>query len=102
MIRQSLGLKDYFDKIRAGFHKQRFTLSVGHVFYCQYEMMTSFDKSVVLKSHQAEQCSFANHLIMSLNLLQSIMRQYDRYGSNIYQFITGQLEYNNQEYINNS
>ncbi|XP_053407314.1 dynactin subunit 1-like isoform X3 [Mercenaria mercenaria] len=43
----------------------------------KYEMMTSFDRATVLKSHKAEQSSFANHMIMMLNLLQSVMRQYE-------------------------
>ncbi|KAH3855897.1 hypothetical protein DPMN_098472, partial [Dreissena polymorpha] len=42
-----------------------------------YELLNSFDKSTVLKSHQAEQSSFANHMILILSLLQSVMRQYD-------------------------
>ena len=47
-----------------------------HVF--QFEAVTVFDRSTVLKSHQAEQSSFASHMVMMLNLLQSVMRQYDR------------------------
>ncbi|XP_052772029.1 dynactin subunit 1-like isoform X2 [Mya arenaria] len=43
----------------------------------KYEPLTTFDRTTVLKSHQGEQSSFANHLIMMLNMLQSIMRQYD-------------------------
>ncbi|XP_052269765.1 dynactin subunit 1-like isoform X2 [Dreissena polymorpha] len=43
----------------------------------KYELLNSFDKSTVLKSHQAEQSSFANHMILILSLLQSVMRQYD-------------------------
>ncbi|KAL4231416.1 Dynactin subunit 1 [Mactra antiquata] len=43
----------------------------------KYEMVSTFDRSTVLKSHLAEQCSFANHLIMMLNLLQACMRQYE-------------------------
>ena len=44
----------------------------------QFEAVTVFDRSTVLKSHQAEQSSFASHMVMMLNLLQSVMRQYDR------------------------
>ena len=45
----------------------------------QFEACTTFDRSTVLKSHAAEQSSFASHMVMMLNLLQSVMRQYERY-----------------------
>ncbi|KAK3590123.1 hypothetical protein CHS0354_041172 [Potamilus streckersoni] len=43
----------------------------------KFEMVNNIDKETVLKSHKAEQCSFANHLILMLNILQGIMRQYE-------------------------
>ena len=49
----------------------------------QFEACTTFDRSTVLKSHAAEQSSFASHMVMMLNLLQSVMRQYERY-TNVY------------------
>ncbi|KAL3863717.1 hypothetical protein ACJMK2_005462 [Sinanodonta woodiana] len=43
----------------------------------KFEMVNNIDKETVLKSHKAEQCSFANHLILMLGILQGIMRQYE-------------------------
>jgi hypothetical protein len=44
----------------------------------QFEGIEKMEKEHVLKSHKAEQSSFANHLALQLALLQTTMHQYER------------------------
>ncbi|CAG5131149.1 unnamed protein product, partial [Candidula unifasciata] len=43
----------------------------------KFDITDKIERDHVLKSHKAEQCSFANHLILLLNVLQGIMKQYE-------------------------
>ncbi|XP_005089837.1 dynactin subunit 1 isoform X2 [Aplysia californica] len=43
----------------------------------KFEVSEKIERDHVLKTHRAEQCSFANHLILLLNALQGCMRQYE-------------------------
>ncbi|XP_059148678.1 dynactin subunit 1-like isoform X2 [Physella acuta] len=43
----------------------------------KYDVTDKIDRDHVLKSHKAEQCSFANHLNLLLNILYGTMKQYE-------------------------
>ncbi|XP_064610266.1 dynactin subunit 1-like isoform X3 [Liolophura sinensis] len=43
----------------------------------KFEVSDTIEREDVLKSHKAEQCSYANQMVMMLNHLQGILRQYD-------------------------
>lgn len=42
----------------------------------KFEVTEKLERDAVLKTHRGEQCSFANHLVLILNSLQAVMRQY--------------------------
>jgi len=42
----------------------------------KFEVTEKLERDAVLKTHRGEQCSFAHHLILILNALQAVMRQY--------------------------
>ena len=46
--------------------------------FAQFEVVDKLEPDDVLKGSKAEQCSFANHLVLQLALLQTTMHQYER------------------------
>ena len=46
--------------------------------FAQFELLEKLERDHVLKESKAEQCSFANHLVLQLSLLQTTMHQYER------------------------